>query len=32
MEKYGETIVWDDILEHIQEDSVVDRRLNKGLV
>ena len=29
MEKYGETSVWDEILEHIQEDAVIDRRLNK---
>ena len=29
MEKYGDTKVWDEILEHLQEDSVLDRRLNK---
>ena len=29
MEKYGKDNVWDDLLEHVQEDSVIDRRLNK---
>ena len=29
MEKYSNTNLWEDILEHIQEDTVIDRRLRK---
>ena len=29
LEKYGGTDIWEEILEHLQDDSVIDRRLNK---
>ena len=29
MEKYNNTNVWEDILEHMQDDAVIDRRLRK---
>ena len=29
LDKYGETNLWEEILEHLQDDTVIDRRLNK---